>query len=89
MRASSMLSDRGHVQCHTCNLVMSIPNERESATRRPAEGADTIAWRAASPVVEGRSGRFFFDRQAFRTHWLPTTHEASKDWETLWRSSEE
>lgn len=27
MTASSMLSDPGHVQCHTCNLVMSIPNE--------------------------------------------------------------
>ena len=57
--------------------------------RTPAEGADTIVWLAASPVVEGRSGRFFFDRQAVRTHWLPTTHEASKDRDTLWRLCEE
>jgi retinol dehydrogenase-12 len=31
--------------------------------RRPEEGADTVAWLAASPEVEGRSGRFWIDRQ--------------------------
>ncbi len=31
--------------------------------RRPEEGADTVVWLAASPEVEGRSGRFWIDRQ--------------------------
>ena len=57
--------------------------------RTPAEGADTIVWLAASSDVEGRTGRFFFDRQAGRTHWLPTTRETKEDRDTLWRICEE
>ena len=57
--------------------------------RTPAEGADTIVWLAASSDVEGRTGRFFFDRQAVRTHWLPTTRETKEDRDTLWRICEE
>jgi dehydrogenase/reductase SDR family protein 12 len=57
--------------------------------RTPAEGADTIVWLAASSSVEGRTGRFFFDRQAVRTHWLPTTRETKEDRDTLWRICEE
>lgn len=56
--------------------------------RNSAEGADTIVWLAASPTVEGRTGRFFFDRQAVRTHWLPTTRESGEDRERLWQICE-
>jgi NAD(P)-dependent dehydrogenase (short-subunit alcohol dehydrogenase family) len=56
--------------------------------RNSAEGADTIVWLAASPAVEGRTGRFFFDRQAVRTHWLPTTRESREDRERLWQICE-
>ena len=56
--------------------------------RNAAEGADTIVWLAASPAVEGRTGRFFFDRQAVRTHWLPTTRESREDRERLWQICE-
>jgi NAD(P)-dependent dehydrogenase (short-subunit alcohol dehydrogenase family) len=31
--------------------------------RKPAHGADTASWLAASPQVEGVSGRFYMDRQ--------------------------
>jgi len=31
--------------------------------RRPEEGVDTVVWLAASPEVEGRSGRFWIDRR--------------------------
>jgi NAD(P)-dependent dehydrogenase (short-subunit alcohol dehydrogenase family) len=57
--------------------------------RTPAEGADTIIWLAASLDAEGRTGRFFFDRQAVRTHWLPTTRESKEDRDNLWRICEE
>jgi NAD(P)-dependent dehydrogenase (short-subunit alcohol dehydrogenase family) len=57
--------------------------------RTPAEGADTIVWLAASPALDGRSGKFFFDRQVTRTHWLPTTREEPDDRDTLWRSCDE
>jgi len=56
--------------------------------RSPAEGADTIVWLATSPAAEGRTGRFFFDRQSVRTHWLPTTREAREDRDRLWQICE-
>lgn len=57
--------------------------------RSASEGADTIVWLAVSPDAEGRTGRFFFDRQAVRTHWLPTTRETKEDRDALWRICEE
>jgi dehydrogenase/reductase SDR family member 12 len=36
--------------------------------RTAHQGADTIAWLAASPEVEGQGGLFFLDRQARPTH---------------------
>ena len=57
--------------------------------RTPAEGADTIVWLAAAADAEGRTGRFFFDRQAVRTHWLPTTRESKEDRDILWQMCEE
>jgi hypothetical protein len=44
---------------------------------------------AASLDAEGRTGQFFFDRQAVRTHWLPTTRESKEDRDNLWRICEE
>lgn len=52
--------------------------------RTPAEGADTAVWLAASPSVRGRSGEWFFDRQARSTHYLPTTRENPADRRALW-----
>ena len=69
----------------------SVPLLRKTAKpilRSPAEGADTIVWLAASPAAEGRTGRFFFDRQAVRTHWLPTTREDRDDRDRLWQICE-
>lgn len=34
--------------------------------RTPREGADTVSWLASSPEVEGKSGRFWIDRQERR-----------------------
>jgi NAD(P)-dependent dehydrogenase (short-subunit alcohol dehydrogenase family) len=49
------------------------------AGRRPEEGADTVAWLAASPEVEGRSGLFWIDRQDRRCRFRDETGE-----EALW-----
>jgi NAD(P)-dependent dehydrogenase (short-subunit alcohol dehydrogenase family) len=57
--------------------------------RTSAEGADTIIWLVASPALEGRTGRLFFDREVVRTHWLPTTREDPEDRDALWRSCDE
>lgn len=47
--------------------------------RRPEEGADTVVWLAASPEVEGRSGRFWIDRQERRCRFRDEAGE-----EALW-----
>jgi NAD(P)-dependent dehydrogenase (short-subunit alcohol dehydrogenase family) len=56
--------------------------------RTPAEGADTIVWLAASAPARRWTGRFFFDREARRTHLLPFTRESAKDRRTLWKLCE-
>lgn len=53
--------------------------------RTPAEGADTVVWLAASERGASESGRFYFDRSAVRTHWLPSTLERDGDRDRLWR----
>jgi NAD(P)-dependent dehydrogenase (short-subunit alcohol dehydrogenase family) len=52
--------------------------------RTPAEGADTAVWLAARPGDSASTGRFFFDRQERRTHFLPLTRESKKDRQQLW-----
>ena len=52
--------------------------------RTPAEGADTVVWLAASARAAQYSGRFFFDRVARRTHFLPWTQETQQDRAELW-----
>lgn len=56
----------------------------ETILRTPAEGADTIVWLAASPAAAGRTGRFFFDREPVRTHWVAGTRESESDRRALW-----
>lgn len=57
----------------------------QSRLRSAEQGADTVLWLACARAVEGRSGEFFFDRQARRTHWLPWTRESAAEREALWR----
>jgi dehydrogenase/reductase SDR family member 12 len=52
--------------------------------RTPAEGADTVAWLAASERAAQWSGRFFFDREPRRTHFLSWTLEPERDRGRLW-----
>lgn len=52
--------------------------------RSPLEGADTVIWLAMKPGLEQDSGRFFFDRQARRTHFVPWTRETSAQRLALW-----
>lgn len=52
--------------------------------RTPAEGADTIVWLAASARGREHSGRFFFDREPRRTHFVPFTREAAEERAALW-----
>jgi dehydrogenase/reductase SDR family member 12 len=47
--------------------------------RSPAQGADTVLWLAASEAARGQSGRFWFDRQARRTHFTARTRESGAD----------
>lgn len=53
--------------------------------RTPDEGADTIVWLAVCPRLARMTGRFWFDRQARRTHYVPWTCEAPADRERLWQ----
>jgi dehydrogenase/reductase SDR family protein 12 len=52
--------------------------------RSPAEGADTIVWMAASARAREWTGRFFFDREPRRTHFLPFTSESEAERRSLW-----
>lgn len=60
----------------TPGLRTSLPRFSRALSpllRSPRQGADTIAWLAASPDVVGCSGLFFLDRRARTTHRLPGT----------------
>jgi NAD(P)-dependent dehydrogenase (short-subunit alcohol dehydrogenase family) len=56
--------------------------------RTPAEGADTVVWLAASPRARAFNGRFFFDREPRRTHWLPGTRASRVERQALWQLCE-
>ncbi len=51
--------------------------------RTPQEGADTIIWMSLSEKLKNVSGKFFFDRKARRTHYLPWTQESPEERERL------
>lgn len=53
--------------------------------RTAEEGADTVVWLAASREAGESTGRFWFDRVARKTHWLPETTESEADRRALWR----
>jgi NAD(P)-dependent dehydrogenase (short-subunit alcohol dehydrogenase family) len=53
------------------------------AAKKPAEGADTLVWLAASPEVEGRRGLFWSDRQEQHCRFRDEAAE-----EELWRLCE-
>lgn len=54
--------------------------------RTPEEGADTVIWLAASRAVEGRSGLFWFDRDAAEATPLPGTRESAEERGRLWEA---
>lgn len=54
--------------------------------RTPEEGADTVVWLAASQAAAGRSGLFWFDREAVATAPLPGTREAEEERARLWEA---
>ncbi|MGH0032928.1 MAG: SDR family NAD(P)-dependent oxidoreductase, partial [Myxococcota bacterium] len=56
--------------------------------RTPAEGADSVVWLAACPRARRLHGRFVFDREPRRTHFLPTTRESRDDRRALWELCE-
>ena len=56
----------------------------EAILRTPEEGADTVVWLAASEAARQITGRFHFDREAVRTHWLPITRETKADRSAFW-----
>jgi NAD(P)-dependent dehydrogenase (short-subunit alcohol dehydrogenase family) len=52
--------------------------------RDAASGADTVVWLAATePAPEG--GRFWHDRAARPTHYLPLTRESDEERQRMWR----
>jgi dehydrogenase/reductase SDR family protein 12 len=54
--------------------------------RSPAQGADTIAWLAASREAGRSTGRFWFDRSEAPTHMSSATRETPSERELLWQS---
>eukprot|EP01006_Ploeotia_vitrea_P000466 TRINITY_DN103111_c0_g1_i1.p1 TRINITY_DN103111_c0_g1~~TRINITY_DN103111_c0_g1_i1.p1 ORF type:complete len:337 (-),score=22.73 TRINITY_DN103111_c0_g1_i1:421-1431(-) len=57
--------------------------------RDNAAAADTAVWLAASPSVEGQTGKFFFDREARKTHMSGARTKCKpEDEQTLWTETE-
>ena len=76
----------------TPSVRESLPRFHEvtkAILRTPREGADTVIWLAAAADGGEISGKFFFDRQPVRTHWLPTTRESQLDRDQLWKMCRE
>lgn len=71
----------------TPSVASSLPGFyriTEAILRSPEEGADTVVWLAASPAAEGMTGKFVFDREPVRTHWIPSTRETAQERKKLW-----
>jgi NAD(P)-dependent dehydrogenase (short-subunit alcohol dehydrogenase family) len=71
----------------TPGLEASLPGFRRllgGALRTPREGADTIAWLAASPEARGLTGRLFLDRRPRPFDRLPSTRLAARERWALW-----
>jgi NAD(P)-dependent dehydrogenase (short-subunit alcohol dehydrogenase family) len=57
--------------------------------RTTQQGADTFVWLAATDEPLRHNGRFWHDRRARPTHYLPFTHESEADRRALWAFAEE
>jgi NAD(P)-dependent dehydrogenase (short-subunit alcohol dehydrogenase family) len=89
MRGTSVVVNAMHPGwAETPSVVSSLPRFHrltQKILRTPAEGADTVVWLAASPRARESTGRFFFDRDARRTHLLPFTRESEAERRSLWQ----
>jgi NAD(P)-dependent dehydrogenase (short-subunit alcohol dehydrogenase family) len=56
--------------------------------RNPAEGADTALWLAVAEMVQGQTGKFWFDRKAVPTHLMRRTREDEQERRRLWEMCE-
>ena len=56
--------------------------------RTPEQGADTIIWLAMCERIAGETGRFWFDREPRRTHFVPWTRESGEERRRLWELCE-
>jgi len=57
----------------------------QKVLRSEEQGADTIIWLAVCPRLAAESGKFWFDRKARSTHYLPRTRETAAERDKLWR----
>ncbi|MCH9815970.1 MAG: SDR family NAD(P)-dependent oxidoreductase [Actinomycetia bacterium] len=76
----------------TPGVVTSLPTFHKvmgPLLRTPEQGADTIAWLAASPTPQGMSGQFWHDRAPRGTAYLPKTKMAPAQIDELWDWCEE
>jgi dehydrogenase/reductase SDR family member 12 len=56
--------------------------------RTPEQGADTIVWLTMCERIAGESGKFWFDREQRRTHYVPWTRESPEERKALWELCE-
>jgi dehydrogenase/reductase SDR family member 12 len=71
----------------TPGLAASLPRFHRLTRpllRTPRQGADTIVWLGAAREPIHSSGRFWHDRRARPTHYMPWTKESTGDRERLW-----
>jgi dehydrogenase/reductase SDR family protein 12 len=75
----------------TPGLAASLPRFHRITRpllRTPRQGADTIVWLGAAREPIHSSGRFWHDRRARPTHYMPWTKESTGDRERLWAECE-
>ena len=72
---------------NTPGVEHSIPNfwrVTKQILRSSTEGADTILWLAVCDKAQQNAGKFWFDRQARKTHFLRYTKESAEVRATFW-----
>ena len=72
---------------NTPGVESSIPNFwrlTRPILRNPDSGSDTILWLAACDKAQSDSGKFWFDRQERRTHFLRSTECSEQERQTFW-----
>jgi len=75
----------------TPGLAASLPRFHRLTRpllRTPQQGADTIVWLGAAREPTRSSGRFWHDRRARPTHYLPWTRESAEERDRLWAECE-